>query len=367
MAMDFSQTNSRKLVNTVMKKVDNTELDNKKRNIDISLIDPNKDNEAIFGLEDIDYLADAIKEDGFSGAIEVYAKDDGRYEIISGHRRYLAMQRNGETSIPCIICEPVDERMKSKILIDKNILSRKMSPLKWAKAIKYYEENVLYDFEGQKRDELAKHFNISGPTIHRYTVLLKLIPEFQVYADKPEFPYYNLYSITKLSKEEQLSLYIKMKEGAVVKNENGEVDEEKKGDISIYSKKLIDQMVNKEIEITQKEKQSEKVQKEFSAPNPSAKVLFNATTPIIQSFEDSSDKIEHLQARTEETRKSENNYEKDFMNQPEDISNTIAIQFENIIQELIYITKENNSIIKKEKKEKYIKKLHEIIEKLQEE
>ena len=67
--MDFSKTSSKKMVNTVLKKADETQMDNKKRDIDIDLIDPNPDNEDIFGLDDIDYLAENIKEepDGNNG------------------------------------------------------------------------------------------------------------------------------------------------------------------------------------------------------------------------------------------------------------------------------------------------------------
>ena len=77
MALDFSNTKSSNMVNTVFKKADSTEMDNKKRDIDVKLIDSNPDNEYIFGHDDIDYLAAEIGEDGFNGAIEVYAKSDG--------------------------------------------------------------------------------------------------------------------------------------------------------------------------------------------------------------------------------------------------------------------------------------------------
>lgn len=204
--LDFTKSGSNKVVSQVMQKVDD-DLDNKKRDIDIDLIDMNPDNQEIFGLEDIDYLADNIEEDGFQGAIEVYAKNDGRYEICSGHRRYLAAQKIGLKKIPAIVTEDVDDKTKSKRLVKSNILNRKMSPLKWGKTLKYYEEHVLYDYPHKKRPELARIFNMSEASVARYTALLKLIPELQIFADKKETSYNNLLPLTQLTPDEQRMVY----------------------------------------------------------------------------------------------------------------------------------------------------------------
>ena len=104
-----------------------------KKDIDMDLIDFHPDNEEIFGHDDIDYLAEEMNEEGFSGVIEVYEKVNGRYEISSGHRRYLAAKANNMTSIPSIVYPDTDEVTKSKRVIMKNIHNRRMTPLKWAK------------------------------------------------------------------------------------------------------------------------------------------------------------------------------------------------------------------------------------------
>ena len=139
-SLDFKKNT--KMVTQVMKK-SSDDLNNKKRDIPMDQIDMNPDNEEIFGLDDIDYLAENIDEDGFQGAIEVYALDNGRYEICSGHRRFLAMKQLGKDMIPCIVTENVDDVTKAKRLVKSNILNRKMSPLKWAKTLAYYEKNCL--------------------------------------------------------------------------------------------------------------------------------------------------------------------------------------------------------------------------------
>ena len=258
MALDFSNTKSSNMVNTVFKKADSTEMDNKKRDIDVKLIDSNPDNEYIFGHDDIDYLAAEIGEDGFNGAIEVYAKSDGRYEICSGHRRYLAAVQQGMTKIPCIVSKDTDNVTKAKRLVMSNIQQRKMTPLKWARSLEYYDKKVLSvtkNYTGKKRDALAKAFNISGTTAHRYMAILKLIPEFQKLADVPHFPYFNLYELTNLSQEQQTEIYNRLMKMS---------DD---GDLSKMSKAIIDQQVNllkSELEESEKEKKYRDKQAEIS-------------------------------------------------------------------------------------------------------
>ena len=209
MALDFKKNS--KMVTKVMKN-SSEDMNNKKRDIDVNLIDLNPDNESIFGHDDIDYMAETIGEDGFSGAIEVYALDNGRYEISSGHRRFLASKQLGHKTIPAIVSENVDDKTKSKKLIKSNILNRKMTALKLAKALAYYREKVLYDFKGEKTKELARVFNISHTGVKRYLQLLNLAPELQKYADDENVPYTNLMSLTKLDSEDQMKVYAALKE-----------------------------------------------------------------------------------------------------------------------------------------------------------
>ena len=206
--LDFKKNN--KLVTEVMQK-SSEDLNNKKRDIPLSDIHMNPDNEAVFGLDDIDYLAENIKEDGFAGAIEVYALSDGTYEISSGHRRYLAAKEIGMEKIPCIVSEDVDDVTKSKRLVKSNILNRKMTPLKWAKTLNYYKTKVLNDYPGKKNDELARVFKMSEATVKRLQYLLKLVPELQELADYEGVSYTNLIAVANLAPDEQRKVYSELK------------------------------------------------------------------------------------------------------------------------------------------------------------
>lgn len=201
------------LINSVTgEKADITEQ--KIYNISLDLIDENPENEKIFSMENIEDLAQAIKEDGFHGAIEVRLKDNERFEILSGHRRYRAMQLLGNKSIPAIIIDSKDDLKIATLLLRSNINNRDMTPLDYARAIQFYIDNIQphVKYEGRSRDNIAQYFHMSSSMIHRYMAITKVIPELQVMANSKEFPFSAFASAATLSEEQQKELYQKINE-----------------------------------------------------------------------------------------------------------------------------------------------------------
>lgn len=183
-------------------------------NISLDLIDENPQNENIFSMSNIEELAQAIKEDGFHGAIEIRLKDDERFEILSGHRRYRAMKQLGEKSIPAIVVDSKDELRISTLLLRSNIHNRDMTPLDYARAIQYYIDNIQphIKYEGRSRDNIAEYFHMSPSMVHRYMAITKVIPELQVMANSKEFPFSAFASAATLSEDEQKQLHTKITE-----------------------------------------------------------------------------------------------------------------------------------------------------------
>ena len=186
---------------------------NQYKNISIELIDENPDNEAIFGVKEIPELADAIKNYGFQGAIDVFQKEDGRYEIISGHRRYRAVRENGDATIPCIIQPAPDVKRKAELLLGGNINVRDKTPLMMGKMIDYYKVNVMGNADKWEA-EAEKFFHLSTHTIRKLHRLIFLTPELQELADDRSFPYGGLDRAFELPLEfqkqvaESIHLYI---------------------------------------------------------------------------------------------------------------------------------------------------------------
>lgn len=170
--------------------------------IKINLIDENPDNEKIFNMNDVDKLAQMIESQGFFGAIEVMEKGDGRYEILSGHRRFRAYKSLEKTSIPCIVSKTMNEYDKAKILISSNINNRRMEPVDYARAIEYYTKKVCEPLKLNKEEECMRFFGISRPQYYRYLRILGLSDRLLTYVKNPSFPYTALVD-QSLKEEEQ--------------------------------------------------------------------------------------------------------------------------------------------------------------------
>lgn len=176
--------------------------------VDIDQLDENPDNQEIFNMDEIELLARSIKDNGFTGAIEVFKKPDGRYEISSGHRRVRAMKLLKRDKVPCLVTMMPDDVVRAKKLLDSNITNRKLHPLDYARSIDYYVENILVPsgFEGNVEDKCAEYFNISKSAVYKYRSLNKMIPELQKLADNPNVPFTGLVSAHRLSEEGQKEL-----------------------------------------------------------------------------------------------------------------------------------------------------------------
>lgn len=204
-------------------------------NLPMELIDEHPDNESVFNMDFIQELADVMSED-FYGAIEVYQKPNGRYEILAGHRRFRARKLNGEKTIPAIISEPPSEIERAKRLILSNIYNRELTPMDYAHCIDYYIKNVLIPsgFSGDKIKECSKIFMKSETHIKRYRALNKMIPELQSLLVNASFPFTALDDARTFTEEEQKQLYDEIQ---IFKKQNPETEVSQ-----IYVKQIIHQI-----------------------------------------------------------------------------------------------------------------------------
>lgn len=157
----------------------------------ISDIDENPRNEFIFNMRGIENLAEFIKKEGFYQPIVVFQKDDGRYEIIAGHRKFRAKKLNGDKTIDAIIKKkPASEGEKAYQIIFDNINARVLTPLDMARAMEEIkntwipEQKEKGELSGDTKDILANLFNISSSKVSRTLRLLNLSRELQDKVDQ---------------------------------------------------------------------------------------------------------------------------------------------------------------------------------------
>lgn len=155
--------------------------------IDANLIDESNKN-FIFSMnqEKLQGLSDYMNEVGVHEPITCFQKSDGRYEIISGHRRFRARLLKGDAKIDVIVTPPPKtEGDRVYQLIFDNIHSRNLGPMDLARALKEMKLTWLPEKRAQRlvsgdtKDILAKEFHISSAKVSRHLRLLNLIPELQ--------------------------------------------------------------------------------------------------------------------------------------------------------------------------------------------
>lgn len=105
--------------------------------------------------EEMEKMVESIRENGVISPIVVRPKEDGTYEIISGHNRVEACRRAGFTFIPSFIRE-VDDATAVILMVDSNLRQReKLLPSEKAKAYKMKMEALKR--QGERRDLTSCH------------------------------------------------------------------------------------------------------------------------------------------------------------------------------------------------------------------
>lgn len=87
--------------------------------------------------ESLEQLVVSIKENGLLNPLIVRKKSNGKYEMISGHRRKRALELIGETEVDAYIKDFNDDEAVI-CMVDSNIYREKIIPSEKAFAYKLY-------------------------------------------------------------------------------------------------------------------------------------------------------------------------------------------------------------------------------------
>ena len=85
--------------------------------------------------EEMDKTVESIREFGVLTPAIVRPRDEGGYEIVSGHRRCHASEIAGKETIPCIVRE-LDDDAAIILMVDANLQRESLLPSEKAKAYK---------------------------------------------------------------------------------------------------------------------------------------------------------------------------------------------------------------------------------------
>ena len=167
--------------------------------------------------EDMDQLVESIKERGIITPVTLRQKPDGRYEIVSGHRRTKACELAGLTTVKAEIKEL--SRDEAIILMVESNLQR-TTILPSEKAFSYKMRLEAMNRQGQRTDltsrpvveklgsadSLGTAQGDSGRQVQRYIRLTHLIPPLLDLVDSGKIAFRPAVELSYLTEEEQNGL-----------------------------------------------------------------------------------------------------------------------------------------------------------------
>lgn len=163
---------------------------------------------------------ESIKERGVLVPILVRPKNDGNFEIVSGHRRHHASQLAGLTEIPAIVRE-MDDDTAILLMVDSNLQREELLPSEKAFAYKMKLDamkrqgqrtdltcaRIAHKFDGMKsRDILAEEVGESKDQVRRYIRLTYLVPDLLDRVDNKTMAFNAAVEVSYLTEPEQLML-----------------------------------------------------------------------------------------------------------------------------------------------------------------
>lgn len=160
---------------------------------------------------------ESIKERGVLVPILVRPKNDGNFEIVSGHRRHHASLLAGKTEIPAIVRE-MDDDTAILLMVDSNLQREELLPSEKAFAYKMKLDAIKRQGKRtdltsaqivpklQARDIVAHDAGVNRMEVTRYVRLTYLVPDLLDRVDNKTMAFNAAVEVSYLTEPEQLML-----------------------------------------------------------------------------------------------------------------------------------------------------------------
>lgn len=210
--------------------------------------------------EDMQNLMESIKDRGVITPAMVRKKDDGRYEMISGHRRKHVSERLGLETLRCEVVE-VSRDEAIILMVDSNAQRSVILPCDKGRAYKMKLEAIKRQgqrtdltstpaackLKGETADIVGKQAGESGDQVRRFIRLTYLIKELQDFVDKGQMKMRPAVELSYLDEETQRDIVDRIDETEAFPShdqairirkayEAGEIDYDKVRDIMAEEK-----------------------------------------------------------------------------------------------------------------------------------
>ena len=136
-------------------------------------------------------MVESVKDKGVTQPAIVRPRENGGYELVSGHRRHMASELSNFTNMPCIVRDLTDEQAITQMVEDNTNQRENILPSERANALKMQLEAIKRQgarddngSKGQRSNEIVADRNgMTIKQVQRYIKLTELVPELMKMVD----------------------------------------------------------------------------------------------------------------------------------------------------------------------------------------
>ena len=147
--------------------------------------------------EEMKAMVSSVRDKGVTQPAIVRPREDGGYEIVSGHRRQKASELAGFVDMPCIVRDLTDEQAITQMVEDNTNQRENILPSERAKALKMQLEAIKHqgakeatsgqldpkDARRRSNEVVAERNKMTVKQVQRYIKLNDLVPDLQKMMD----------------------------------------------------------------------------------------------------------------------------------------------------------------------------------------
>jgi len=142
-------------------------------------------------------MVESVKDKGVTQPAIVRPREDGGYELVSGHRRHLASELSNFTNMPCIVRNLTDEQAITQMVEDNTNQRDSILPSERGAALKMQLEAIKRQgarddngTKGQRSNEIVADRNcMTVKQVQRYIKLTELVPDLSKMVDEKKIAF----------------------------------------------------------------------------------------------------------------------------------------------------------------------------------
>ena len=165
--------------------------------------------------EEMKAMVSSVRDKGVTQPAIVRPREDGGYEIVSGHRRQKASELAGYADMPCIVRNLTDDEAITQMVEDNLNQREEILPSERAKALKMQLESIKHQGSrtsgqidpkdaGKRSNEIVAERNkMAVKQVQRYIRLNELVPDLMKLMDEKKLGFTTAVELSYIGKKNQ--------------------------------------------------------------------------------------------------------------------------------------------------------------------